>query len=193
MAARAIFGQAFESELPKLISGSDAQRRTVAKVAQHLMGNEEYAAACISIGRQLAADSDEEVQQHLSMMFRQGLLVEVPGGSELALAFAASPGFMRNPQCLFDAIGDFAGDLRPFGDFLHDLIDAVIKQAQSPHTDHSMFDYMADRELPAILLRLYDQLPADDANARQRCLDQWDALIRTNTHAASELLAELDR
>src|SRR5205807_1221365 len=88
-------------------------RRGVAMAAAHNCADTKIAARCAELLSELINDPDEEVQKVVAEFLRDENILRTAAIRELAVRFAAGPGFVRHPIWLVEALHRHPDSLIP--------------------------------------------------------------------------------
>ncbi|MDQ2086924.1 hypothetical protein RBH29_10845 [Herbivorax sp. ANBcel31] len=175
IAAYNIFYEYFKDELEQCLNGTSHQRKGVASVAVSLISKPEYAKKCRDLLDRLINDSDDEVKEQLSKMFRNNVL-SIKENIPLVRKYIFSGAF-SNRSFIIHELNEYEGSVLYFADIILDICEDL----STVHLDkvkdvNSGLRYMGSR-ITELLLRVYEQSYESDRNLFDRCLYAWDKLF----------------
>jgi len=190
--ARWLFHGRFASEVEECRKGRVPHRKGVAKVAAHLLGEEEYTDRCKDLLLPLLSDPEAEVRNEAAKAFCKADVLKRPGMVEFVKTLIASPAFADDPTWLFLALEDYPEPLLPYADVICEAGEVVAGLASDtgarPDLHHDV------RRLSPLLLRLYEQAQEQSSkDVSSRCLDTWDVLFEKQVGSVRDLTGAIDK
>ena len=171
--------------------GNVSQRTGVAGALVDLARTDEHRDAALQLLPQYFSDPDESVSNKAAHIFhRNSELLALPVGPSLALEFANSQAFHRDPSDLLMPLNRYAGSLLPFAEVMTAVVTAAAGPLASLIGDIQTRHAMVSRALPDVLLRLYQEADgAGNTVIRNVCLDAWDRLLESQVVSLDTLIA----
>ncbi len=165
--------------------GSTAQRKGVAKALAELLQDPEWSQRALPRILDLLHQPGEPIENEFFELMREQEVLRSPCGPVLAqelIECTSSPEAAIN---LLIGLQYLEGSLISYAPAIYGIVERLSGAAPQPHSAIDLY-------LPAVLLRLYEQLEGSELKAdRSKCLDVWDRLLQERGSTWG-LLKEID-
>lgn len=184
-----LFYDLFVHEIEDLcLHGSISQKKGIATMATHYIGDKEVADRCRHLLIRLIDTNGEELSDEISDMFRHDLL-SVKENAILFMHYLKSNACNENSMFMYE-LRKHEGSLLEFSDLIFSLFDMFATRSESVRDSRSRLNYAVDDAIK-LLLRLYDQSKEIDTVIFQKCLDTWDLLFEKRIVYAKRIVDEI--
>ncbi|KAA3609440.1 MAG: hypothetical protein DWQ01_08895 [Planctomycetota bacterium] len=153
--------------------------------------HDKHREACLVRLARFLENEEKKVLDAADGIFRRDGFLDVEEAPSFAERFACSAAFLRNPSSLLHQLSEFGGSLVPYANAIEASVARLSGPLLSKTQNFANRHWRAQRDIPTILLRLYQQ-SEEDKELRSRCLDQWDILLRTRVGTGHDVLAKMD-
>ncbi len=185
-----LFYDLFENEIEGCcLHGSISQKKGIATMASHYIGNKEVADRCRHLLIRLIDTNGKELSDEISDMFRHDLL-SVKENAILFKHYLKSDACNENSMFMYE-LSKHEGSLLEFADLIFSLFDMFASRSASVRDSRSRLNYAVDDAIK-LLLRLYDQSKDIDTVIFQKCLDTWDILFEKRIVYAKRIVDEIN-
>ena len=156
--------------------GNRWQRMGVADVLSNAVARGHDRPGIVDRLRSLINDSEKEVRDVASGVFRINGLYEQPSSVMLVDAFFQSRALDDNIDDLLHGLDGFTGSLKPYTSVICGLADRFAGPLAAEARNLQSHRPIDANSLAKVLLRLYEQSEHDRV-LRRKCLDAWDGLL----------------
>jgi hypothetical protein len=177
---------ACEADVKRCAGGAPHERRGVARVAVQFAVASEPDGEAWRLIQDFLDDSDETVTAAWSQLISNQEF-DLARHSRLLDPYVRSAAFRHYPHALMHRLGKHTGPLIPLAHVILSLCDVAVFS-----TDPNMSRLaLVSRDLPDLLLRLYDESESKDATIRNDSLNAWDVLFEKGIGRTRELTRNL--
>lgn len=187
-----LFYGLFKEEVESCRVGTIPQRAGVAKVAVELMNEDEYAAQCRELIKTFFNDPDKEVREKISLKIRNNFF-DLPENVSLALQFVKSKAFTDNAFHFIYDLKEYKDSLLPCHTVILEICKEITTTLLEESKDYQSIRGFEIREIPPLLLRLYEQTQESMPDVANRCLDMWDELFEKSIGITRELTKSIEK
>jgi hypothetical protein len=191
--ARWLFFDLLGDLVEKCLSGTEPQRKGVARIATNFVGEVQYSEKCRQLLLQLGDDGSDEVTGEVSKALQNVRILSLPGINPFLSSFVQTQAFKDSPGGLLHAFDQHPGSLTSFSQEIFTTVSRSIDALRNPKPKPHSHAPLMDRQLITVLLRLYEQAGGSDAEIRSRCLDMFDNLLEKRLAPARSLLGDIER
>ncbi|HNS20579.1 MAG TPA: hypothetical protein PKH24_08765 [Sedimentisphaerales bacterium] len=192
--ARWIFHGLFDRELRQGIAGSTPQRKGIAEVTAHLIGQDDYREKCVNLLLQLFNDPDKEVRQKAAhAVYNKPELLRWSQSKSFVGEFIRSQAFTDDPTGILFTFEECPGSLVPFAELVFAICQCFVGPLGELSRDISTGLYYDASKIPSLLLRLYEQCESDCPVIAVQCLDAWDILFENRIGSSRDTAKAIDR
>jgi len=192
--ARWLFNGLFEEELTACRSGTVPQRKGVAQIASWYILNPEYSGRCEDLLLPLCNDENADVRHKAKRVFFNNEVFTLPNAPRVVAKYVKSKAFADDSFSLMLSLREFAESLTPFTELILMICDEFTGPLREASKNTNTGAAGSVREIPPILLRLYEQAQdQNDAQVLSRCLDAWDLLFEKRVGSTRELTNEIEK
>lgn len=162
-------------------TGTEMQRRGIAEMLVHLVGDDHSDRAAVEADLvRLFDDPSESVRAAASDVFRTHGVLKSEVGVRLASKFVPSLAFAENAQDLIWSLSHEAVDLVKYSSVIFASADRFATELAEQARSMQNRSGMSGRELSSLLLRLYDaSTKQGNRDLGSQCLDRWDNMLRS--------------
>jgi len=191
--ARWLFFDNLRELAARCVSGTEPQRKGVARIVAHFVAHEDYSEKCKPLMVRLGDDESEDVRKEVGRALRNSRLLNLPGCDAFLTSLAGTRVFRDNSGTLLFAFDQYVGSLVPFSSLVFLTVTSAIDALSQPNDKTRSSAPMTDRHVVTVLLRLYEQAGNMDADIRNRCLDLFDDLLKKRIATSRDLIEAGDR
>lgn len=193
VAARWLFHDFFSAELDSCISGSEPQRKGIARIAAYFIKDASFFEKCKILMDRLKGDESKEVRKELVSIFRKSELFDSSQGVEFLIDFIDSPAFSENLTLLLYRLEDYSGNLLPFANLLLSIGGHFTRPSLVSNKGGGS-DYAQDiHHYMPLMVRLYEQAKSlGRSDIEQMCLDIWDGMYEKQVGSVHEISRIMD-
>lgn len=171
--------------------GVPAQRKGVAETLVHHVHDDRVAAKCSELLPQFFDDPESDVRGAASTVVRRGIDWSKKTNIDVLRSFLSSRAFLDQPRTALWMLEKFTGDLRLLSEPIFAACDSAANLAAESGSKTGWELSATFETLSVLLLRLYGQAQSDPA-LREKCLDRWDAILRSGSWVTSRVFQHLD-
>ena len=191
--ARRVFFDVLNDLAAKCVSGTEPQRKGVARIVAHFVVNEDYSRKCQALMVQLGDDESEDVREEVGKALQNVRLFGVPDSVLFLTSFSSTRAFRENPGALLLRLEQHTGSLTALSTLVFSAVDGSIQALTHPTDKPRSRSPLMDQHVVTVLLRLYEQADGVDAEIRNKCLDLIDRLLEKRIAPARTLIDAVDR
>lgn len=180
-----------QNEFEQCSAGSPRQRKGVANALASNIDDERVAAMCSELLPAFFNDEDREVRNAASVVRHRDLNWTKTTG--ILETFFRSRVFRDDPRGALWILESLTVDLRSLSESIFVACDSQTEAAAQDRENQSWDVSSAFDTLATMLLRLYGHTDHKDRELRRKCLDRWDAILRTSRWLPTSFLHEIDQ
>lgn len=166
-----LFYGLFEDDLKTVISGKVAHRSGVARVAAHNITDERYADRCRELLVPLFNDSDKDVRDIATSVFRDEDF-DLSDNNAVITQYIDSKAFTDDPLVVLRNLSKYKCTLTPFSLVISGIVKILTLDILNYAGNIILSQWEVTRILPSLLLRLYEQSVESEPNIANQCLDR---------------------
>lgn len=184
-----------ESWMSACKSGAVPQRKGVADVASHWIGeeNEDFTQKCVTLLTGLFNDDSSEVRGKAASVFYREDIFHRTEMIMLSQWFVDTRAFDDDPDRLLYGLESYTGNLRSYAETLLKACEKLSGSLAEASRDFSGHIAGCTMELSSLMLRLYEQSQdTGDRELQTKCLDAWDMIVRSRVGGLYGVLEKID-
>lgn len=191
----AVMSNRLESEFEACLKSPRAcHRQGVARAARQMLARDETRDASREILVRFMDDPDQSVCAEVAAGFRDWELSSFETDQSFLTRFAQSRAFQVDPSMLMHRLSSNEGSLLPFAACILKVCETFALQLAEESRDFSTRIAGSARDLPSLLLRLYEESRRPGYEGiHQQCLDMWDLMLEKRVGSTEELMSALDQ
>ena len=190
VAARWLFHDYFANEIDACIAGNESQRKGVANIAAHFIGDASHFKKCKILVDKLKNDESKDVRKKLSSLIYKDELFTSSQSIEFLVNFTDSLAFADDTTSLLYKLDKYSGDLLPFAKLLIAIGEHFIKSKASDEGSEVLVDLHSYMPL---MVRLYEQAKdIGEHDIEGMCLDIWDGMFEKRVGSVHEISKVID-
>jgi hypothetical protein len=193
VAARWLFHDYFTEEVESCVAGTELQRKGMAHIAAHFIGDASYFDKCKNLIDKLKGDESKEVRQELRSVFRKSEIFNSSRGIEFLIDFVDSPAFGDDPVLLLYQLEDYSGDILPFANLLLAIGNHFIRPCLTSDGEGGSDVAQDISHYMPLMVRLYEQAKdLGKSDVELRCLDIWDSMFEMQVGPVHQISKVID-
>jgi hypothetical protein len=192
--ARWLFFDMFQKELERCKTGSNSQRKGVAKIASQFLKEKEHSSKCRELLTTLLNDNEREVRAKANRgFFNNQALLNLQDFTDFLIAYTRSKAFGDDPTGLLFTFKDYPGSLLPHSDIVFSICESFAGPLAELSRNLATGTALDASMICPLILRLYEQSQDAYPETTNRCLDAWDIMFEHRIGVVHDLMKQIDQ